>query len=165
MQVRCPSCGAQFSLDSVIDDSAASQALQGALELSPIGPLVIRYIAMFRPEKSKLTWPRVAALLNELLPIIRAERLQRDGKMYEAPMRVWASAIEKAIAARDNGSLRTPLKGHGYLFEIVVAEVARGQAAGAVAVIDNLQAQETRPLSGSGTAQAVAALESRKRRS
>lgn len=163
MQVRCPSCGSQFSLDAVIDDSAASQALQGALELSPIGPLIIRYIALFRPEKSKLTWPRVAALLNELLPSIRSERLQRDGKLHEAPFRVWATALEKALAARDSGALRTPLKGHGYLFEIVVAEAARGQAAGALAVMDASQ-PSAKAVAGSGTAQAVAALESRKRR-
>jgi hypothetical protein len=164
MQVRCPSCGAQMSLDAIIDDNAAAQALQAALEMSPVGTHVIRYIALFRPAKTKLTWPRVAALLNELLPLIKQERFERDGRVHEAPLHAWVVAIDKVIAARDSGALRVPLKSHGYLLEVVIAEAARSQGV----VHSMVAASRTtdgntaalKPLSN--TAQAIARLEERK---
>jgi hypothetical protein len=163
MQVRCPSCGAQMSLDAIIDDSAAAQALQAALEMSPVGTLLIRYLALFRPAKTKLTWPRVASLLNELLPLIKQERLERDGRVYDAPLQVWASAIEKTLSARDSGALRTPLKSHGYLFEVVIAEAARSHAVVQSMVVSSSTANlPLKPLSA--TAQAIANLEARKQR-
>jgi hypothetical protein len=163
VNIRCPSCGAQMSLDAVIDDSSAAQALQAALEISPIGALLIRYLALFRPAKNKLTWPRVATLLGELLPFIKGQRLERDGQVVDAPHQVWAQALEKTLAARDSGALRTPLKSHGYLFEIVVAESARALAQGSVlhAAPGTHQGQATKP--ASATAQAIARLEQLKR--
>jgi hypothetical protein len=128
MIIRCPSCGAENSLDTVVEDDAAARALNCALELSAVGRPLVRYLALFRPAKRRLTWPRVTALLGELLPAIKAERIERDGRVHDAPLAVWASAIEKTLQARDAGTLRTPLKSHGYLFEIAIAEAARGNA-------------------------------------
>ena len=72
-----------------------------------------------------------------------------------------ASAIEKTIAARDAGALRTPLKSHGYLFEVVIAESARASAQTAVVLQGGDAASIAKPLSN--TAQAIARLEQRKR--
>ncbi|MCW5223496.1 hypothetical protein D5041_07765 [Verminephrobacter aporrectodeae subsp. tuberculatae] len=145
----------------IVDDGAAAQALQAALEMSAMGSLLIRYLALFRPAKNRLTWPRVAALLGELLPLIQQERLERNGQLHEAPLHAWASAIEKTIAARDAGALRPPLKTHGYLFEVVIAESARASAHAAMAAQSGQAASMARPLSS--TAQAIARLEQRKR--
>lgn len=128
MIVRCPACGAEASIDALVDNDAAAQALNLALQFAPAGKLLVRYLALFRPEKRRLTWPRVASLLGELLPQIEMQRIERDGRVHEAPLEAWASGLEKALAARDAGTLRTPLKGHGYLYEIVIAEAARGSA-------------------------------------
>jgi hypothetical protein len=70
--VRCPSCGAEASLEVLVEDGAAAQALIAALELSAIGKALLRYLALFRPAKRRLTWPRVTALLGE-----RARRAAR----------------------------------------------------------------------------------------
>ncbi len=160
MMVRCPTCGTQASLELLVDDQAAGQALQAALEFSSIGPLLIRYLAMFRPAKTKLTWPRVAALLGELLPLVKSERLQRDGQVVEAPLFVWATALEKILAARDAGTLRTPLRSHGYLFEIVVGEAAKVTLQGTVVLHVKQAHPSAKPLSQ--TAQAIAALQQHK---
>ena len=159
MIIRCPACGAEASLDLVIEHDAAAHALSQALEFAPGGKLLVRYLALFRPAKRRLTWPRVAALLGELLPLIKAERIERDGGVFDAPLAAWASGIEKTLQARDAGTLRTPLKSHGYLFEIVIAETAR---AGAVVVRDGLHREPKK--STSAVAGAVNALEQRKRR-
>jgi hypothetical protein len=161
MIVRCPACGAEASLDALIDNDAAAEALNAALALHPCGKLLVRYLALFRPAKSKLSWPRVASILGELLPQIAAQRIERDGRVHNAPLEVWASALDKTIAARDAGTLRTPLKSHGYLLEIAVAEAARLGVGGAVLARDVPAGCVI--VGNSATAKALNALESRRR--
>ena len=64
MRVRCRACGSVASLDALVDDEAAAEALKLAFGLTPIGPLLTRYLGLFRPGKNVLTWPRVATLLG-----------------------------------------------------------------------------------------------------
>ena len=162
MQVRCPSCGAEMSLDVVIEHDAAAQALALALSFTPLGKLIVRYLAMFRPAKSKLSWPRVVTLLGELMPMIESQRIERNGTLYEAPHDVWCAAIEQMLATRDAGRLQTPLKSHGYLLEVIISEAARhvspltGRTVNEVVVHTHAKPQ-------SGTAAAITALEQRKR--
>jgi len=159
MIIRCPACGAEMSLDTVIEHTAAAQALAIALNAAPLGAQIVRYLALFRPQKRLLTWPRVAALLGELLPAIKAGRLERDGRVHEAPLAAWSAALEKTLQARDAGTLRTPLKSHGYLFEIVITEARLVQA---MVVRDTDPDTPARPTSA--VAKAVGTLEQRKRR-
>lgn len=130
MIVRCPSCGAEASLDVLLGHESAAAALNQALQALPVGALVVRYLALFRPDTRRLTWPRVNTLLADLLPAITSERIERDGRTHDAPLVAWAAAFDKVMQARDSGALRTPLKTHGYLFEIVIAEAARGHGVG-----------------------------------
>ena len=164
MMIKCNACGAETSLDAAIDNDDASTALSLALSMTPLGKLLVRYLDLFRPATRKLSWSRVASLLGELMPLIDSQRIERDGKVYEAQHQVWCSAIEKALLARDTGSLKLPLKSHGYLFEIIITEGARHdvRANGVVVWVE-----KTTPSNKafSGTAQALANMERRKNRS
>ncbi|MFZ1418222.1 MAG: hypothetical protein WAS93_07775 [Burkholderiaceae bacterium] len=161
MQIRCPSCGAEMSLETVIDNDAAAQALVLALSFTPLGKLIVRYLAMFRPAKSKLSWPRVVTLLGELMPMIESQRIERNGTLYEAPHEVWCKAIEQMLAARDMGTLQTPLKSHGYLLEVIVSTASKAQTGTAVGWVNGSSTHQHKPQSG--TAAAITALEQRKR--
>ena len=120
MNVKCPNCGAVHSLDSLINDADASAVLKAVLEMdAELGKAAIRYIGLFRPAKSQLSWSRTAKLLNELLPMIKAATVERDGVSYPAPAAAWIHGFTETLAARDIGRLKTPLKSHGYLLEIV----------------------------------------------
>lgn len=125
MLIKCPSCGSCNSLDSLIDDDPVAQALLSVLKITPAGRQVVKYLGLFRPEKRQLSWSRVATLLGELMPMIEAQAIKRNGVVCEVPHRVWESAIEKVIEARDAGRLQTPLKSHGYLLEVVITEGKR----------------------------------------
>ena len=73
MNIKCPNCGAVHSLDTLINDAEASAVLKAVLEMdAELGKAAIRYIGLFRPAKSQLSWARTAKLLNELLPMIKA---------------------------------------------------------------------------------------------
>lgn len=120
MRTRCPACGTTLSLESLVAHDGAREALANAFRLSGgLGQAVIRYLSLFRPETRELTLDRVAKLLAEVLPDIQTQRITRAGQVFEAPAEAWVWAIEQAIAARDAGRLTTPLKSHGWLYEVI----------------------------------------------
>ena len=120
MICRCPNCGAANSLDSLVSDAEAAEVLKMLLELdADIGKAAIRYIGLFRPAKSQLSWARTAKLLNELLSMIKAQEAARDGVCFPAPAEAWIHGFNETVNARDQGRLKLPLKSHGYLLEIV----------------------------------------------
>ena len=120
MNIKCPNCGAVHSLDSLINDADASAVLKAVLEMDvELGKAAIRYIGLFRPAKSQLSWARTAKLLNELLPMIKAQEAARDGVCFPAPVEAWIHGFNETVNARDQGRLKLPLKSHGYLLEIV----------------------------------------------
>ena len=154
MRTRCPTCGATLSLDVLIAHEGAREALAAVFKLSgALGSAVVRYLALHRPDTRDLTMERVAKLLNELLPDIQAGRITRNGQVFDAPPEAWIWAVDQAIAARDAGRLKTPLKGHGWLYEVISGY--RPQS-GNVAVADG-QAAPAKPLSK--TLSGIAALE------
>lgn len=159
MRTRCPSCGATLSLDALIAHDAAREALTVAFKLSgQLGSAVVRYVALFRPESRELTMDRVARLVGELLPDLQAQRISRNGQVYDAPLEAWVWAIEQALAARDAGRLALPLKSHGWLYEVI--SNWRPQAGQVVTTGEPRQALTKAP---SKTLSAIAALEDRAR--
>ncbi len=159
MRTRCPSCGATLSLDALIAHDAAREALAAVFKLSGLlGSALIRYLALFRPETRELTMDRVAKLLNEVLPDLQAQRISRNGQVFDAPVEAWVWAIEQALAARDSGRLTMPLKGHGWLYEVI--SNWRPQAGVTAAGGEPRQLQAKAP---SKTLSAIAALEDRAR--
>ena len=82
MNTKCPNCGAVHSLDSLIGNDAAADLIKAVLEFdAAIGKAAMRYVGLFRPAKSQLTFGRAAKLLGELLPDIQA------GQIHRAPLR------------------------------------------------------------------------------
>ena len=118
MKCKCPACGALSSLDVLIANKAASDALNAALLVNgELGEALIRYLGLFRPAKSSLTFERVATLLSELTPMLQAQTIRRDGREFPAPPEAWIYAINQMMANRINFTL--PMKSHGYLLEII----------------------------------------------
>ena len=129
MNIKCPNCGAVHSLDSLINDADASSVLRAVLEMdAEMGKAAIRYIGLFRPAKSQLSWARTAKLLNELLPMIKAQEAARDGVCFPAPTEAWIHGFNETVNARDQGRLKTPLKSHGYLYEILAGWIGQPSA-------------------------------------
>ena len=118
MKTACPACGATLSLDALIGHEGARAAVMIALKFpAPLGNLLVQYLALFRPAKRQLSFDRVASLLNELLPMIEAGKIERSGRIWSAPQDYWKLALEDMLAKRDK--LTLPLKGHGYLLAII----------------------------------------------
>lgn len=137
MKCKCPVCGAVNSLDALMANEAASDALLSALAINgELGQQLVRYLGLFRPEKTALTFERVAKLLNGLQPMIVAQQIQRDGQLYPAPLEAWLYGLQSVLAQRHN--LRLPLTTHGYLLEII----SRWKPANAEQALSVLQSPE-----------------------
>lgn len=118
MKTTCPACGAAFSLDALIGNEGAREAVMTALAMpAPIGRLLVQYLGMFRPAQRQLSFDRVATLLGELLPMIVDAKIERNGRIWSAPQDYWVTAMNEMLAKRD--ALTLPLKSHGYLLAII----------------------------------------------
>ena len=120
MKIRCPACGSTASLDALIAHDDAREALKLLVQLGgDMASVTMRYLGLFRPAKTELTFARVAGLLAAMLPDMQAQRIERNGQLHDAPPAAWIWAMQQTLAARDSGKLKTPLKNHGYLYEII----------------------------------------------
>jgi len=129
VKLVCPCCGATLSIEALLTDGAARETVAAALALpAPLGDRVLRYLALFRPASRALSWDRAGKLLHELLGPIKAAQVERNGRAWAAPLPLWEQAFDQMLANRE--TLRLPLKGHGYLFEVVagLANTAEGRA-------------------------------------
>lgn len=120
MNCRCPNCGAVNSLDSLLANDDVRHMVQALADIGGELPkALLRYCGLFRPAQSQLTFARTAKLLGELLPDIRAQRIERNKQVFDAPPEAWVWGIGQMLDARDAQRLETPLKSHGYLYEVI----------------------------------------------
>jgi hypothetical protein len=127
MRLTCPCCGATLSLEALLNDVAARQAVAAALALpANLGPRLLRYLALFRPPNRSLTWERVARLLGELQAMIDAGHIQRHGRPWTVNPAAWQAALDEMLERR--ASLTLPLKSHGYLLEILAGQASQAEA-------------------------------------
>ena len=129
MRVTCPSCCASFSLDVALQMDASRGALLRALHMpAPLAGLWAQYLGMFRSKGRVLAHDRADKLMAELVPMLDAGTVVRNGNTRNAAIDVWRGALEQMVELRNTDRLQLPLKSHGYLLEIVFAAAERGAA-------------------------------------
>lgn len=129
MKLVCPNCYETLSLAALIEHDAAREAIKLALEFpAPLGKPLMQYVSLFKPAQRALSMDRFASLMNELLPLIQAAQIERNGRVWPAPQAYWLQGFEMMWLSRDK--LTLPLKSHGYLLEIIAgfANKAEGKA-------------------------------------
>lgn len=127
MKTRCPCCGAENSLDALIGNDDARDAVLAVIAIGGELPkLAVQYIGLFRPAKTALTWARTAKLLNDILPDIRRGAITRERVEYPAPAEAWLYGFRELLARRNAGGLKLPLKSHGYLYEVIAGWQGQG---------------------------------------
>ena len=127
MKTRCPCCGAENSLDALIGNDDARDAVLAVIAIGGELPkLAVQYIGLFRPAKTSLTWARTANLLNDILPDIRRGAITRERVEYPAPAEAWLYGFRELLARRNAGGLKLPLKSHGYLYEVLAGWQGQG---------------------------------------
>lgn len=129
MNLICPCCQSVFPIEAALNDLAGRQAIAEAFRLTPFGDLLLGYVKLFTPPKRALSNQRMAKLLQELMPLIREAKIERNGRIWSAPQDYWRMAISEMISKRDQGTLTLPLNGHGYLLTIIAGYSSKAEAA------------------------------------
>lgn len=120
MNVTCPSCGAEMGMDVLLAHEDSRHALARlALVSLPLGKQVLQYLRLFKPATRSMSHSRTVALMLELLPDLERQMVERNGRQWPAPTESWRVAFERMLELRDNGKLKLPLTGHGYLYEVI----------------------------------------------
>lgn len=148
----CPNCASRYELACAVQEEYARK-FDGLLPKFPseiVGPLIL-YLRLHKPEKSLLSWKKAYKLSAELLPPIQSARVERNGIVKVAPVELWAACMEQLVDDPPK-SIRLPLKGHGYLLEIVSAQAER-QAAQAEEKVEQTRRRATTPEQRSQAAQ------------
>ena len=120
MKTKCPNCGATHSLDSLVMANKGGDAFLQAFDEPPeLKTPIIQYLGLFRSVGRDLSFDRVAKLLAELNPVVKAGKVTFDRHTFDTPIPAWVWAIEQAIKARDEGRLSLPLKNHNWLYAVM----------------------------------------------
>lgn len=118
-------------MDVLLAHEDSRQALARlALVSLPLGKQVLQYLRLFKPATRQMSHGRTVALVLELLPDLERHMVERNGRQWPAPLDAWRTAFERMLELRDNGKLALPLKGHGYLYEVIagLADQVEGAA-------------------------------------
>lgn len=128
--VVCPACHAEMSLDVALASEEARQAVARLLAHSlPLGALTMRYLALFRPEKRRMSIDKLCRLVEELQPDITRGAITRKGRDWHAPIDTWRAGMELVLAKHAKGTLTLPLTSHGLLHEVICGLAEKGEAA------------------------------------
>lgn len=129
LPISCCYCGAQQGLMEALEDADGRRFMDVITDVQPvvIRPLM-RYLYLFKPAQQGMRWSRMYKLVQEIAPMIKDAKLQRDGTTYTVPPQSWADAMMHLVETPPK-TLKLPLKSHGYLLEILAsgAEKAAGQ--------------------------------------
>lgn len=127
MKFNCPACGEPLSLAALLEHDAAREAVLLALQFpAPLGKLLIQYVSLFKPAQRALSMDRFANIMSEMLPMINAAQIERNGRIWPAPMTYWQQALEIMLTSREK--LTLPIKSHGYLLSIIAGFAEKSDA-------------------------------------
>ena len=118
----CPVCGTGLTMAHLFVNADDRAAMLRLLALStPIGASVSRYISLFTPPKTSLTLRKQVRIVLQLLPDLERRAITHRGRDWAVPLKVWEAGIDQMLAARDAGKLDLPMKGHAYLYSILMS--------------------------------------------
>ena len=117
LQIQCPACNATFALREARNDQAWRDFVSLLMQIpAAVQQPLMRYLELFQPVKQPNVRSETALkLTEELLPLIKEQRIKRKHNQYDIPHADWAAAMNYLSSNRNN--LQLPLKGNGYLLE------------------------------------------------
>lgn len=122
LTVNCPACGETFDLREARNEQAWREFVAVLVQFpAPVQPALMQYLELFRPaQQSNVRSSTALKLASELLPLIKAQRLERNHTHYDAPSALWTKAMFYLASKRS--TLQLPLKGNGYLLETIASQ-------------------------------------------
>lgn len=140
MKINCPACGALMSLELLFAHDGAREAMLALMRFGGApARRTVKYLGLFRPKGRDLSFERFAKILNPLLDDMERGYIERNRKQKAVTVNMFLEAMEIVMMRRDEGKLETPLKNHGYLYEVIMGLSCDTQV---VRVENHLQIEE-----------------------
>jgi hypothetical protein len=108
MNLHCPLCHGQFSIEALTQDEAARELLGMRATMLPS---LLPYLTLFRSEKRALSFDRALKLAKEVM------ELDADPARLEAAL---SSTVESLRQKREIGAGK-PMKNHNYLKQVLAS--------------------------------------------
>jgi len=120
--IACPVCGTELTMAQLFanEDTQAAFARLASVSI-PLGARVLQYCTLFAPAKTRLTVPKQVKLILALLPDLERKAITHRGRDWAVPLSCWAQGIDQMLTARDMDKLDLPMKGHAYLYSILMS--------------------------------------------
>lgn len=112
---RCPICHSHLHLDALVQDAVGRKLLATVANLSyRVAPVLLNYIALFRPEKQDLSNDRALTLIEETLAFTSNQAILTEALQ---------DTVTSIQASRKTGQFKK-LTNHNYLKKVLEAKVA-----------------------------------------
>jgi hypothetical protein len=109
MNIKCPCCGSQFSLEVALQDEAGRELITEIAKLSPaLCRALFAYLALFRPLNKALSWGRTLKLAKDVIGL--------------APEYLLQPALEDTLTSLQDKRGQPgwkPMKNHNYLKRVL----------------------------------------------
>lgn len=150
--LSCPVCGTELSMAQLFasQDTQAAFARLAVVSV-PLGARVLQYCTLFAPPKTRLTVPKQVKLIMQLLPDLERRAVTHRGREWAVPLSVWAQAFDQMAQALTMGKLDLPMKGHGYLYAILVGLADKVEAVAEA----QIEVAKRHPVAGQGATNAA----------
>lgn len=118
MKLVCPSCGTTASAEIWSNDATCREAILAIASLpAPLHLSTLRYLTLFRPVKTALSWKKVLRIVGEVNALAQAGYVSIQGQIdRNCPARIWASAMDEMLERQT--AIKRPLKNHNYLRQV-----------------------------------------------
>jgi len=121
---HCPACRNPLTFEVVVANESVRECIKLLVQAHPSASRLLRpllaYVGLFAPAKQQaIRYERMAAILGELVPMIRDAQITRNGRTWPAPLAYWEQALDQVVERGHGGTLKLPLKSHGYLLEVL----------------------------------------------
>ena len=143
IELHCPHCTRRFALREANDSAEWAQLVDTLTALPPVlhHPLW-NYLGLFKPLKQRLRISRMALVLDELLPVIRQQAIQRGHRAKVPVPHDSLARVLDWLYSQPPATLKLPLRSNGYLFEVLAA---KGAALAAEREQEAIETQKRRP--------------------
>jgi hypothetical protein len=126
MELVCPDCGCHGSIATFATHSDADAVAQLLGAMPPdVAAAMQRYVRLFAPPKHDMTWRRARKVLEQIAPLIAAQRVTANGRDWPAPHTSWIAAVNGML---DSKTVQLPLKSNGYIVSILVSSADKTEA-------------------------------------
>lgn len=124
---RCPVCHSNIHLDQLVSDEAGRQLLGIISKLGyRMGPALVAYLSLFRPQKQDLSNAKALTLVTETLELTKNQAVLSEA-LHDT--------VSSIHSSRNNGQIKQ-LTNHNYLKKVLAAKLATATVATTVSTIE-----------------------------